>query len=139
MHDPWVRESRLERGEQYQPHTYEARPPRKRTLLNGKLVYGDGMTAPTAYTLDCTIRDISEGGARIVLDKTQFLPSNVYLIVIKYCVAYRARLVWLDYPARGLHFLETHSMNAALPDELKFLRKLWGDLYTRTGNTLASG
>ena len=37
---------------------------RKRTLLGGKVVYGDGQTVR-----DCTIRDISETGARIAIAK----------------------------------------------------------------------
>ena len=135
MHETLTSGWKPERDGKYLPRTYEARPPRKRTLLDGKLVYGDGILVPVdAYTLDCTIRDISEGGAKIVLDKTQFLPSDLYLIVTKYCVAYRARLAWLDFPVRGLQFLDSYSMNEPLPGELKFLRKLWGDLYARPGS-----
>jgi hypothetical protein len=117
------------------PHAdgYQPRPPRKRTYLNGKLVYGEGPSLPDgAFTLDCTIRDISEGGAKVILARRLLLPSNLYLIVIKYCVAYWATVVWLDFPARGLKFSKTYPLSAALPDELKFLRKLWGDLYARS-------
>jgi hypothetical protein len=139
MHEMWTSGANLERGGQYPSPTNEARPARKRTLLNGKLVYGDGIVVPVdAYTLDCTIRDISEGGAKIVIDKAQVLPPDVYLIVSKYCIAYRARVVWLDFPARGLQFLDSYPMNGVLPGELKFLRKLWADLYARAGDTLAS-
>jgi len=113
---------------------HQSRPPRQRTFLNGKLVYGEGVLAPDgALTLDCTIRDISEGGVKIVLSKCQPLPAELYLIVIKYCVAYRAKVAWLDYPARGLEFRGTHPLDAALPGELAFLRRLWGDLSARSG------
>ncbi|HEY8696691.1 MAG TPA: PilZ domain-containing protein [Rhizomicrobium sp.] len=107
---------------------YEPRPPRKRTYLNGKLVYGEG-----AYTLDCAIHDISDGGARVILSRRQPLPLCLYLIVVKYCIAYEAQVVWLNFPARGLKFSKMFLLSDALPEELRFLRKLWGDLYTRSG------
>jgi len=107
---------------------YEATPVRKRTCLSGKLVFGEG-----AFTLDCTIRNISEGGARVILAKRQPLPPDLYLIVVKHCVAHQAKVVWLNFPARGLQFFGTHPLSETLPAELKFLRKLWGDLHVRSG------
>jgi hypothetical protein len=97
-------------------------------------VYGDGVLAVSAtFTLDCIIRDVSDGGAKVVLAKSQLLPPDLYLVVVKYCVAFRARIVWQKFPARGLRFTQTYPLSAGLPDELKFLRKLWGDLYARCG------
>lgn len=114
--------------------TFHARQPRKRTLLNGKLVYSEGPFLPDgSFTVDCSIRDISEGGAKVVLDRRQILPPELYLIVVKYCTAHWAKLVWLKYPARGLQFYKTYKINEALPEELKFLRKLWDDLSVRSG------
>jgi hypothetical protein len=114
---------------------FQPRPPRRRTCLNGKLVYSDGTTLPDgAFTLDCTIRDISEGGAKIILARRQLLPSDLYLIVVKLCIAYWAKVVWLNYPARGLKFSKAYAMSEPLPDELKFLRALWGDLFARPGH-----
>ena len=107
---------------------YKARPPRTRTYMSGKLVYGGG-----AFSVDCAIRDISRGGAKITLPERQFLPFDLYLIVVKNCVAHQANIVWLNAPARGLRFTRTYSMSAALPEDLKFLRKLWGDAYARCG------
>ncbi|MGD0142643.1 MAG: PilZ domain-containing protein [Rhizomicrobium sp.] len=113
---------------------HEARAPRHRTYLNGKLVYGEGIFAPDgAFSLDCAIRDMSEGGARVTLSKRQPLPSDLFLIVVKYCVAYRAKVVWMEFPARGLKFSTTYPLSADLPDDLKFLRRLWGELYVRLG------
>jgi hypothetical protein len=113
---------------------YQSRPPRKRTLLSGKLVYRDRPFLPDgSFTIDCSIRDISEGGAKIVLDKRQLLPAEFFLIVVKYCTAHWARVVWLKYPARGLQFSKTYKLDAGLPDELKFIRELWGNLYVRPG------
>jgi hypothetical protein len=113
---------------------FQARSPRQRTCLNGKLAYGDGIFAPDgALTLDCAIRDISEGGARIVLAKRQPIPVNLYLIVVKFAVAYHASVVWLNYPARGLKFSEKYDLTGSLPVELRFLHRLWAELGTRNG------
>jgi hypothetical protein len=112
----------------------QARPARQRTCLNGKLAYGDGIFAPDgALSLDCAIRDLSEGGARIVLAKRQPIPVNLYLIVVKFAVAYHASVVWLNYPARGLKFSEKYDLTAPLPVELRFLHRLWAELGTRNG------
>ena len=111
----------LRRADAYQP-----RPLRKRTCLNGKLVYDEDVLLPDgASTLDCRIHDISDGGARIILAKRQSLPPDLYLIVTKYCVAHRAKIVWQEFPARGLSFSKTYPLSAPLPDKLRFLRELW--------------
>ena len=116
------------------------REPRKRTCLNGKLAYGDGMLGSEgAFTLDCTIHDISDGGAKVVLTHLQSLPPVLYLIVVKYCIAYKAQVVWQRFPARGLRFLNTYKLGIDLPEEVSFLRRLWLELAARTGpGTIAS-
>jgi len=107
---------------------YESRPPRKRTCLDGKLVYGEG-----AFTIDCSVRDISEGGAKVALARHQALPSDLHLIVVKYCVAYSAKTMWVNFPARGLKFHGAYPLSETLPKELKFLRQLWLDISARSG------
>lgn len=119
---------------QHPASMYASRPLRSRTCLYGKLVYGDGIFVPhDAFTLDCTVRDISEGGAKITLAIQQSLPLQVYLIVVKHAVAYQAKVVWQKFPARGLNFSKAYQLAAALPAELEFLRRLWGALNVRPG------
>ena len=116
------------------PRMHAERRPRHRTYLNGKLIYGEDMFLPDgAFSLDCVVRDMSEAGARITLNKTQPLPIDVFLIVVKFCVAYRAKVMWMEFPARGLKFSQTYPLSSDLPEELKFLRRLWGELYVRSG------
>jgi hypothetical protein len=112
------------------PHdrVFKARPPRTRTCLKGKLVHDGG-----AFTIDCAIHDISDGGAKVILEKRQALPSELYLIVVKHGVAYRAKVVWQKFPARGLMFVEPYALAAVLPDSVKFLHRLWIDLCARPG------
>lgn len=107
---------------------YEARAPRKRTCLTGKLVYDGG-----AFTIDCSVRDISEGGAKIVLTRHQPLPADLFLIVVKHGVAYRAKAMWVNFPARGLKFSQVYPLAGTLPAELNFLRQLWLDMSARGG------
>jgi len=115
---------------------FKTRAPRWRTCLKGVLVYGDiASTAEGSFTLDCTIRDISEGGARITLFQREPLPRTLFLIIAKYCIAYRAELVWMAYPARGLRFFSVYPMNLALPEEARFLRKIWANLHLRDSNS----
>ena len=102
------------------------RPPRLRTYLKGKVVYGDG-----AFTIDCAIRDISDGGAKIVFDEHQALPTEIFLIVVKQGVAYKAKVVWNKYPARGLKFFEAYPLDEPLPSGKGFLHRLWVDLLAR--------
>ncbi len=89
--------------------------------------------------LDCAIRDISDGGARIVLAKRQPIPVDLYLIVVKFAVAYRASVVWLTFPARGLKFSAKYDLTAPLPDDLRFLHRLWAELGARNGITPSCG
>jgi hypothetical protein len=107
---------------------FENRALRKRTFMTGLLVHGDG-----AFTAPCTIRDISEGGAKIILDRRRPLPGDVYLIAVKYGVAYLAKVAWLNFPARGLQFTKAYPLGTDVPKELSFLRQLWLDLCSRSG------
>jgi hypothetical protein len=111
---------------------HQVRAARKRTYLKGLLVYGNNL-----FTLDCAIQDLSVGGAKIILNKNQALPADVYLIVVKQGVVHHATVVWQKFPARGLKFSETYALDGPLPKDLQFLRRLWIDLCARPG--IASG
>ncbi len=99
---------------------------RSRVLLSGKIVYGDG-----AYSVSCTIYDISSSGARVAIPKGQSLPGEVYLIDIKNRVAYAARVVRFQVPIFGLQFTATYPLSKPLKPQLEFLRRLWFDCAAR--------
>jgi hypothetical protein len=109
-------------------HPFKERAPRVRTFLTGKLVHGDG-----AFSVDCTVRDISEGGAKVMLIQNQSLPPSVFLVVVKYCTAYQSEIVWANFPARGLKFLARYKLDRPVPKNLKYLRRLWLELRPRSG------
>ncbi len=127
----------VQSGGQRPPAAFLQRPPRARTYLAGKLVYsGEQFTPEGAFTLDCTIRDISEGGAKVTLGTLLPLPLDLYLIVVKRCVAYRAKVVWLNAPTRGLKFSQGYLLNGTAPGSLGFLQNLWNELTLRGGGDM---
>jgi hypothetical protein len=102
--------------------------PRHRALLAGRVAYGT-----TAFTLGCTIRDISEGGARIKLPAGQTVPNKVYLIDVRKGCAYEASVVWRRTPEVGLSFSKQHFLAEIEIPRLRFLRRIWIDASVRSG------
>ena len=98
----------------------ERRTTRKRTLLGGKVIYGDDN-----QVRDCTIRDLSETGAKITLPNGECIPTRVYLMDRRTASAYEARVIWIKTPAFGLTFVNAHSLEGDLPLSLQFLKKIW--------------
>ena len=91
--------------------------PRKRVILGAKVVYNEG-----AFSIDCRIRDLSEGGARIVVAAGLVIPTRVVLIDTRNATAYESEVAWLKAPEFGLKFLATHSMRN-LPPQLQYLKR----------------
>jgi hypothetical protein len=91
---------------------------RKRVILGGKVVYNEG-----AYTLECRIRDISEGGARIVLGPGIVIPTRVVLIDTRNAIAYESEVIWMKASEFGLCFLSIHSVRGDLPPHLRYLKR----------------
>jgi hypothetical protein len=101
---------------------------RRRALLGAKLVYGEG-----AYTVDCTIRDLSETGARVKLPEGQAVPDHVHLLELRTGVAYEARVVWKHHPEIGLEFLNRYDVSQASTPEMTILKRLWTESRQRSG------
>jgi hypothetical protein len=93
--------------------------PRARTLLAGLVCYRDYSTS-----FDCTIRDLSEVGARLRIASSSTLPSQFYLINIKAGLAYDAEIAWIQNKDIGVSWKEKISL--AEPDpKVRDLRRLW--------------
>jgi hypothetical protein len=103
------------------PPPAERRPKgRKRVLLTGIVAYAHG-----AHSFHCTIRNLSETGARLGLgDNTQF-PSDFHLINIRDRIVYDAKLVWNKGSEIGVTFKAATPLDAITDPALAFLRKLW--------------
>ncbi|MEI9885538.1 MAG: PilZ domain-containing protein [Rhizomicrobium sp.] len=92
---------------------------RKRVLFGGKIVHGDG-----AFSLDCTIRDLSDAGAKVTLGNRVSIPAEVYFIDQRSGVAHLAQVAWRRTPNFGLKFLTRIDL-ADVPKELGYLARLW--------------
>jgi hypothetical protein len=102
------------------PPIAERRPkPRKRVLYGGRVVYQDG-----AHHFDCTIRDISETGARIALKPGQPIASKVYLIDTRSRIVHESRVAWNNGREAGLQFLNTFAVSSIDNKDLLYLRRL---------------
>jgi hypothetical protein len=91
---------------------------RRRAILGGKIVYNEG-----AFTHDCRIRDLSEGGARILLAPALVIPTRVVLIEMRNAIAYESEVAWLKAPEFGLRFLSTHSLRGGIPPHMQYLKR----------------
>ncbi len=102
--------------------------PRQRAYLGGKLVYGD------YFSLDCVVRDINSGGARIQLPEGQAVPDKVFLVDLKMAIAYDAHVAWRRYPMIGLAFDHQHGLAEANTPHLRILKQLWMSSRERGSN-----
>lgn len=103
------------------PPAAERRPrPRARVLLSGIITYGDG-----AYSFDCSFRNLSESGARLVVAKNSQFPSGFFVINIRDRVAYDCKLVWNKGSELGVAFKATVALSAITDPDLAYLKRLW--------------
>jgi hypothetical protein len=91
--------------------------PRQRVLLAGKLLL------PNGFTLDCSIRNLSKGGAQIRVDSTHGLPDTFLLIEIRSGTAYRAHIAWRTPTLAGLRLFD--AIDLKQPGVPVQLRQLW--------------
>lgn len=73
--------------------------PRRRVLKEGKIVFADGLRV-----LDCTIRDISEKGGRLLIANTVGLPDKFHLFEISTGLLYPSTIAWRQANAIGVEF-----------------------------------
>ncbi|HKQ11620.1 MAG TPA: PilZ domain-containing protein [Rhizomicrobium sp.] len=103
------------------PPPAERRPKgRKRVLLTGIIAYANG-----AHSFHCTIRNLSETGARLAVGNNAQFPSDFYLINIRDRIAYNAKLVWNRGTEIGVTFENTLPLAGITDPALAFLKQLW--------------
>ena len=101
---------------------------RQRVLLGGKLVFG-----VAEFSVDCTIRDLSEAGARVKLPMDLATAETVWLIDVRGGVAYRADVAWRKRSELGLKFIDCHDLKSPTPPSMTHLRMLWLECAARPG------
>lgn len=73
--------------------------PRRRTFLNGTILFPD-----RSRSLSCTLRNAGEGGARLDLAETIWVPPNFQIHVPQTGETRQARLVWRKPESVGIRF-----------------------------------
>ena len=102
------------------PPLAERRPkPRKRVLFGGRVTYSEG-----AKHFDCSIRDLSESGARISLKPGVPIPSSVYLIDTRNRTVHESRVVWNNGREAGLQFIKSFPLSGIDDPRLSYLKRL---------------
>jgi len=91
--------------------------PRKRVLWSGKIVYSGG-----DYSFDCTIRDCSDGGARIALRGAPIIPREFYLLNLTTRTCHEASIAWNDGRQLGLKFARSFPIDSIVDPALMFLK-----------------
>jgi hypothetical protein len=95
--------------------------PRRRVLLKGLLVHGSEL-----LTTECTLRNISEGGARVQVSTFTVVTAPVALLVTRLDRAWAAKVVWQIGWLMGLRFeraIELDPDDTSEPD--RTVRRLW--------------
>jgi hypothetical protein len=92
---------------------------RKKTFLGGMIVSSDG-----ALVVDCTIRDLSESGARVRIPNSLIVPERAFLIVSRRETAYEVAVVRSRGDELGLKFIASYSLDDLSGKNLTFLRRL---------------
>jgi len=100
--------------------------PRRRALLSGKIAYQNGN-----FTIPCTIRDISDLGARVRIPEGQILPTQVFLIDVREGSAYECVTKWQRQPDAGLEFRQKIKLDSNCPEEYRYLRRILIDASPR--------
>jgi hypothetical protein len=99
---------------------------RLRALLSGKLVFGlHGLTA------DCTVRNLSSGGAKLQTSLASNLPRELWLILIKKACAYRATIAWRRGDEVGVRFEAEYDLTRATDPDLAIVKRVWREVSAR--------
>lgn len=99
---------------------------RRPVLLGGCVTFNDG-----ANVFDCTIRDLSDGGARITVPGHQPIARQVFLINIRDRVVFEAQVMWNRGGQAGLSFQKKLPLMELTDKRLDYLKRLWLDRASR--------
>lgn len=77
------------------------RSERVRSFLRARILFNNG-----ASTIDCTVKNISQHGAKIAIAHSLSLPAEFDLEVPQRARTYRARMMWRAADSIGVEFIE---------------------------------
>ena len=87
-------------GQQPQQRKNERKSPRRRVLKEGKVVFGLAQSV-----VDCTIDNMSDGGAHIRMTSSHGLPHDFYLVEANRGIIHKAEVAWRTTTGMGLRLL----------------------------------
>lgn len=85
--------------------------PRVRSFLRGEIIHSNGSSKT-----ECTVRDLSDGGARIEAPSTVTLPEFFDLHIPLRGAMYRAQIIWRHGHELGLHFAKPEAKDGQVPE-----------------------
>ena len=94
---------------------------RRRTLVRGRICYGDY----GVISLSCTIRNISSDGALLSLRGNPPLPSKFTLLHVLDGVAFDARLAWRKGDLVGVILDDRQDLKGVVDAQVQGLRDMW--------------
>ena len=74
--------------------------PRHRVLKRGKVVFNTNQSV-----IDCTVRDLSQGGARIACPQASALPDTFVLVFVSEREVRDVRVAWRRMSEMGVEFV----------------------------------
>ena len=93
-----------------------------RQMLN--MVLGTIVFAEESFILDCTICDLSQSGARVMVPNPHFLPAQLILLEPKKFVAHESQVRWRRGVLMGLSFDRSFSLDEELGARHHLLRRI---------------
>jgi hypothetical protein len=105
--------------------------PRQRVLLTGVLSDSRREASQT-----CSVRNVSETGARIQLPGSDLPMSWGSLIVVRDACVYAIEPVWVSGDQAGVKLVSTRSFNGPSTQDMERLRDLWLEKLPRSGRSL---
>ena len=93
---------------------------RKRALLPAV-----GCGPQGEHKFDCTIRDLSDTGARIAFSKDANFSQGLQIINIRDKLVYEARVVWCGASEAGVSFVKTRRLADLMTPLTSYLSRLW--------------
>lgn len=101
---------------------------RQRCFFACRIVFG-----PEAFTLDATIRDVSDTGARIRLPSPMPLPKS-FRVILRDGMCQETEIVWRRGQELGVRFLVPVDLQDPTDASVRMLRRLWAEMAGRAND-----
>ena len=96
---------------------------RARAFLRAQIRFNNGMS-----TMDCLIRDLSDGGARLEISDSVAIPASFDLYIPKRDETRRATVHWRTSEQLGVAFRDAADMRLEAPDMVERVARLEADI-----------